>query len=617
MKVTASAPVWAWGNWYQSEAYHLGEHDRRELEFSTALLQTQSRFPVMQSEFQAGWLQGPEQAHPRRVSPQNTPLALHTLLQSGAHGIVNFPVQDTLYPGGWEAPFANASYAWDAALTLDGQRNARYSPTAQFGRLVSMYGGLLAQTHRLADAAVAYSVSAYDPSQIDGARLDAIVTASRDALTDCRTLRLTCDLVDLRYSRLQDLARYRYLVIPRLPNFPRIDPTVAGKLRRYQSYGHIAPSVVQLHMPQHVVNISNAVLLVSNAPGKYTFLDILNYDSRPHNTGPIRLHIGSRPDIRLPSVRVAAASGMLIPLNARPDRVKAIADQSTTSIAPCDTTSALRFAGVCWPMAMDRIHNIGGKAIAFMDDVTQDGEPWLILANAAAKLGIAPAAGARAFVFQNGGDNAFTTTGGLRDDVDPAPTPSPRDYISAYTHQFPAGTFNRPYDCRILNSGNRAEATCAYSAPDLKITFERNLLMQPDQPAFSLRLRLLSASPSVRGVLLSGLAISQSRSVRQPPYVIADGTARYAAGATVVVQGSALGMYDPLAHMVATVSWPFADKLDTTIQEKADSAIVRFEYAANAWHDVSFGYYAVAGLAAAQRIVQSLKGAQSGGANGR
>jgi hypothetical protein len=40
MKVTASSPVWAMGNWYQSDAYAIGEHDRAQLEFSTGLLQT-------------------------------------------------------------------------------------------------------------------------------------------------------------------------------------------------------------------------------------------------------------------------------------------------------------------------------------------------------------------------------------------------------------------------------------------------------------------------------------------------------------------------------------------------------------------------------------------------
>ena len=83
----------------------------------------------MQSEFQAGWLQGADEGAPRPSDPSNTTLALGELLRDGAHGIVNFPVQDTIYPHGWEAPWANWSYAWDAALTSDLHASPRYAPT--------------------------------------------------------------------------------------------------------------------------------------------------------------------------------------------------------------------------------------------------------------------------------------------------------------------------------------------------------------------------------------------------------------------------------------------------------------------------------------------------------
>jgi hypothetical protein len=65
MKVPASSPVWAMGNWYQSDAYALGEHDRAQLEFSTALLHTRPHQPLFASEFQAGWLEAPDDVRPR------------------------------------------------------------------------------------------------------------------------------------------------------------------------------------------------------------------------------------------------------------------------------------------------------------------------------------------------------------------------------------------------------------------------------------------------------------------------------------------------------------------------------------------------------------------------
>ncbi len=613
MKVTASAPVWAWGNWYQSEAYHLGEHDRRELEFSTALLATQPHLPVMQSEFQAGWLQGPDQAHPRRVAPENTALALHTLLQSGTRGIVNFPVQDTVYPSGWEVPFANASYAWDAALTLDGRHNARYRPTMEFGQLISKYGRLLAQTHRVADAAIAYTVSAYDPLQLNDVRLDQAVTATRDALTDCRTLRLSCDLVDLRYAKDRDLEPYRYLVVPLVNALP-LQAAISAKLKRLAPRVHIVSSVVEVHPAKRAVNIANAVLSVSSGKEPFGFLDIVNYDLRPRSTGPIRMQLTPAKQVRLPSVRLAGASGLLIPINLRPSDVAqkiAARPSGPPTQRPCLQPAALLFAGICWRLPPIRSTAAAPSVpIARRVDVTQDGEPWILLANPTATLGIAPLAGARAFVFQNGQSDAFTSTGALRDDVDPAPTPSARDYISTYTHQFPAGTFNRAYDCRILKDG--AQTACMYFAPDLGTHFERAITMQPKSPAFTLRLRMTSSDPKKRGVLLSALSISSALS-----QFVSGAISRYTAGATTPVMDGAFGFYDPTTRKVATVCWPPQEPLQVNVDEKPDAAIVRVVYPPDTWQSITFGYYAVADLTQARSVVQELKGRACVDANGR
>src|ERR1700688_3060850 len=46
MRVPSSSPVWTMGNWYQSDAYTVGLHDRVELDFSTLLLATNRRGPL-------------------------------------------------------------------------------------------------------------------------------------------------------------------------------------------------------------------------------------------------------------------------------------------------------------------------------------------------------------------------------------------------------------------------------------------------------------------------------------------------------------------------------------------------------------------------------------------
>ena len=152
---------------------------------SFGMLQTQSGVPVMSSEFQAGWLQAANETKPRAAAPENTTIALHKMLQMGVRGVVNFPVQDTRNPAGYEAPWANWFYAWDAALDVDGNPSPRYAPTAAFGALVERYGPLLATMQPQADRAIAW----HDHPDATIAQLE-----------QCRALALTCRVYDPRYQ---------------------------------------------------------------------------------------------------------------------------------------------------------------------------------------------------------------------------------------------------------------------------------------------------------------------------------------------------------------------------------------------------------------------------------
>ncbi|HKE37088.1 MAG TPA: beta-galactosidase, partial [Candidatus Baltobacteraceae bacterium] len=218
MKVPAAAPAWSWGNWYQSDAYSIGAHDLAELDFATGLLQTQPHVPLMQAEFQAGWLQGADEGKPRPADPTNTTLALNELLRDGMHGIVNFPVQDTVYPPGWEVPWANWDYFWDAALTDDLQRSPRYDPTADFGETVRRYGPLLARTHPAFDAAIVWPPSLYRAKSLTNGDFAAFRDATLAMQRDCRSRRLNCALVDLTYDDDVWLRQYPKFVLPIVPS---------------------------------------------------------------------------------------------------------------------------------------------------------------------------------------------------------------------------------------------------------------------------------------------------------------------------------------------------------------------------------------------------------------
>ena len=237
MKVPGASPAWAWGNWYQGGSERLSVHDLADLDFATGLLQTQRGVPVMQSEFQAGWLQGADEGAPRPSDPSSTALALGELLRDGAHGIVNFPAQDTIYPHGWEAPWANWSYGWDAALTVDLRPSARYAPTAQVGDAVRAYGALLAKTHVAADAAIVWPPSLFVPGSLTNADFAAFAAATIAMQRTCNARGLTCVLADVAGADDTVLRRYRALLLPIVPSSvptARLQPWASRRIAALQ-----------------------------------------------------------------------------------------------------------------------------------------------------------------------------------------------------------------------------------------------------------------------------------------------------------------------------------------------------------------------------------------------
>ncbi len=434
MKVTAASPVWAWGDWYQSDAYEIGPHDLAQLDFATGLLQTQTRFPVMQAEFQAGWLQGADEGAPRPSDPSNTALALHELLRDGAHGVVNFPVQDTIYPDGWEAPWANWSYAWDAALTSRVAAAPRYAPTRAFGETVRRYGPLLATTHIAADAAIVWPPSLFVPGSLTNADFTAYADATIAMQRDCNARGLACVLVDLAYAGDDAVRRYPAIVLPVLPTTiaeGRLQPWVPRRLAALQRSGRLVGTLASIHAAATPHAGPDATLLVAD-DGSYAFVDAVNPSDAQRIVPAMHVNLNKR-RVLVPSFVVAARSAVLVPVGVREARA------SAPLPAPAEP----------------------GTPPPFSDPGA------VVLESAQLRVAVAPDAGARLAELSAGSGNVASSIGLLRDAVDPAPPASPRDYIAAYTHPLPAGTFNRPYECRPLRPGPPASLLCSYDAPDL------------------------------------------------------------------------------------------------------------------------------------------------------
>jgi amino acid transporter len=571
MKVTASAPVWAWGNWYQSDTYSIGEHDRSQLEFSTGLIATQPHLPVMVSEFQAGWLQDADQAWPRPADPSNTTLALNTLLQAGARGVVNFPVQDTLNPAGWEAPWANAFYSWDAALSIQLTHQGRWMPTYRFGELIHDYGPLLAQMHVKADAAIAYLTSAYDPAQLTNDDVFAIAKGTMDAQHDCRAARITCAVVDLRYASLDDLQRYPAIIVPSSPRNLTFTRSVQLKLETYRARGDRTVASAQ------AANISrpaagglpNAVLLVDPTE-RYGFLSIVNYRSLPVRVPAAAVHAAHMRAITRGfaiAPRDAALIAVNVPANAYPQTRPLM--QSKQSRQPGER---LPLRPGSW------LHYYGAKTY-------RDGYLSVVMENALLRLVVSPCAGARAFVllYKRDADNLFTTIGAFRDAWSQTLPPSNRDYIARYTHPIATGTFNRCYSSKP-SAIEQPFVDYQYEAPDAPpngANFKKTIRLYPGLAVFTVKMTArFAGSRSQRAQQLTSFAITS--------------------GTHILAVTNGYGLYDSGKKRLFEVAWPSLDVERHQLDRHSGDALLTLTFSPGGTREVRFGVESAHGVAQAQ-----------------
>lgn len=519
MKETASSPVWAWGNWYQSSAYRIGEHDREQLDLSTDLLGTQSHEPVMISEFQAGWLQGADEGAPRPADPANTTLALGELLADGAHGIVNFPVQDTIYPAGWEVPWANRAYDWDAALGGDvcGRAMPRFEPTASFGAFVTLWNTLLAKTHPSIDAAIIWPPSLFRPGTLNDAQIARDADATLTLLNACHKSGLTCSLTDLRFDADNGRIPVLLPIAVAKSDLALLAPGSRLRLAHLTSRHLLLTTLAGVHRRAVMGSKGEASLLLSDDSSS-GFLLISNWNRRPRTVGPYQIHLADD-TVRLPSLHIAGGAARVIPL-----RLATAKPKNLPLHAPaCNAfphSNAFKFGHETLYAADTASH-----AQVTTADVFHDGSHAVIIQDAEALFVLDPSAGARFAAASVPGPadvNFASTIGLLRDAVDPEPTPSNRDYIAAATHPLPAGTFNRPYRCSIERARlPEVRVFCSYDAPDIPdggARFERTLSLANGSDELLVRERMISREAMSAAHLksISGFAVGAHDVVLSP-----------------------------------------------------------------------------------------------------
>jgi hypothetical protein len=172
---------------------------------------------------------------------------------------------------------------------------------------------------------------------------------------------------------------------------------------------------------------------------------------------------------------------------------------------------------------------VPGAAQAAFGTAFGTGDQTVTLSNDRAVAVIVPEGGARLVAFAARTDlprNAVNATGALRDDVLLEPPPSTTDRIAAYTHSYPAGTFNRPYRTDIVvASGPEAVVRFTYSAPDLGpgAIFEKTVRLAAGSTRLVVdeRVAFDGAASGQRAVTLSALNAPPGASTTTAPSFLA------------------------------------------------------------------------------------------------
>src|SRR5262249_30095492 len=177
--------------------------------------QTPRRFsPPMIIEYQAGWYGAGDDAYAKTADPTNTLLSSRVMIGHGLRGLNYFPVQDTLYPAGYEVPWANHHYTWESALTLARTERPRASAVHRNGRLIAGLGRELAANHKAADVGLIYPISSYDQAALTRDDVMRISRGQMQLQQFCQLNQVAVEYVDLEFQPIEILKRHKALLLP-------------------------------------------------------------------------------------------------------------------------------------------------------------------------------------------------------------------------------------------------------------------------------------------------------------------------------------------------------------------------------------------------------------------
>jgi hypothetical protein len=226
MRVSAAGsaeahPVGVMGQWYQrvsddaaGDRHFLTAQDAGEIEFFVEELKTQSQFPPVMIEYQAGWYAPADDDRPPDTPRENTLLGSRLMIANGVHGINYVPLQDTYSPAGYSVPWANRSYRWNAALGPDGDAQPRLASIARNAAILHRWGSQLAASHKRADFGIIYPLGAYPQEALSRADIlqvsESVMRVERLATLSM----LSTELLDPENQPVEQLLRDAVVFLP-------------------------------------------------------------------------------------------------------------------------------------------------------------------------------------------------------------------------------------------------------------------------------------------------------------------------------------------------------------------------------------------------------------------
>jgi hypothetical protein len=284
MRVSAAGsalepPIGAMGQWYmQPPPAQAGTlpgprkvtaQDASTIEFFVEELKTQPTFPPIIIEYQAGWYTSGDDTQPLESPPATTLLSSRLLIAHGVKGLNYFPAQDGLTPAGYDTPWTNRHYRWDAALGVGATRQPRARAVERNGQLLELWSDFLAASHKRADFGLIYPLGAFPQEALAREDIQRVSGAVLRLARVAHLAGLAVELLDPQYQPAEQLLRHAVVLMP------VFDPAE----ERFQLSEKAQQAVVE-----YVRRGGTLVVFPVRPQGR--LLETLFQAATPHGTGP-------------------------------------------------------------------------------------------------------------------------------------------------------------------------------------------------------------------------------------------------------------------------------------------------------------------------------------------